>query len=134
MSSTPNVFNFGKFLIQLAAYTVVLYAVQTYVIFRSFPNTEFHFETWEIYSFQFVTVAAVIYFLNRIKNSKPKNVLSAYLILSMLKMGAALLFLLPLFLDKTLSTKPTVFSFFIAFFLFLFLETRFTLKILNDKK
>ena len=97
MSNTPKAFNYGKFLIQLAIYTVVLYGIQTYVIFRSFPNTDFYFETWEIYGFQFITVATLIYFLNRVKNSKPKNVLSAYLILSMLKMSAALLFLLPLF-------------------------------------
>ncbi len=134
MSNTSKIFNYGKFLIQLAIFAVVLYAIQTYVIYRSFPNTEFYFETWEIYGFQFITVAALIYFLNRVNNSKPKNVLSAYLILSMLKMGAALLFLLPLFLDKTISAKPSVFSFFIAFFLFLFLETKILLKILNPKK
>lgn len=134
MSNTIKAFSYGKFLIQLAIFTVVFYGIQTYVTLRSFPNTPFYFETWEIYGFQFITVAALIYFLNRVNSSKPKNVLSAYLILSMLKMGAALLFLLPLFLDNTISAKPAVFSFFIAFFIFLFLEAKFALTILNPKK
>lgn len=134
MNNKNKAFSYKKFLIQLATFTVVLYAIQTYVIFRSFPNTEFYFKTWEIYGFQFITVSILIYFLNRINNSKPKSILSAYLILTLLKMGAALLFLLPLFLDSTILAKPAVFSFFIAFFLFLFLETKFVLKILTSKK
>jgi hypothetical protein len=49
-------------------------------------------------------------------------------------MGAVIIFLLPLFFDKTIESKPAVFNFFIPYFLFLILESVFALKILNEKK
>lgn len=132
-NNSTSTFNYSKFLIQLVVYAVVLYGVHSYVVLKSFTSFYFHFEIWEIYAFQLVTVALVIFFLNQRKKSNPSKVLSTYLILSMLKMALALLFLLPFFLDKSLDSKPTVFSFFAAFFLFLFLETRYALKILSEK-
>jgi len=49
-------------------------------------------------------------------------------------MGAVIVFLLPLFFDKTENNKPAVFSFFLPYFIFLILEAYFALKILNEKK
>ena len=134
MNSTIKEFRYSKFLIQLMGFTLIFFAAHKYVVMSSFPTIEFYFSVWEIYGFQFITVAALIYFLNHRRKNKPEKVLTTYLILSMLKMGAVILFLLPLFLDKSIQAKPAVFSFFIAFFIFLLLETNFALKILNQKK
>lgn len=134
MNDTPKRFGFGKSLIQLAIFTIILYSIHSYIVQTYFDSINFYFETWEIYAFQFVTVSALIYFLQHRSKIKPDKVLNTFVILSLLKMVAVLIFLLPLFLNKTISPRPSVFAFFIAYFIFLILETRYAVKILNQKK
>ncbi len=134
MTNTSKGFLFPVFLVKLSIFTIILYLLHQYLIRSFFSTSNFFFETWEIYLFQFITVAALIYFLQHRRKVKPDKVLNTFVILSLLKMGAVIIFLLPLFLDKSIDSKPAVFSFFIPYFLFLILESVFALKILNEKK
>ena len=134
MTNTSTGFRFPIFLLQLSIFTLILYLLNQYFIRSFFSTINFYFEAWEIYLFQFITVAALIYFLQHRSKIKPDKVLNIFVILSLLKMGAVIIFLLPLFFDKTIDSKPAVFNFFIPYFLFLILESVFALKILNEKK
>ena len=134
MTNTSTGFRFPVFLVQLSIFTVILYLLHQYIIQSFFSTTPFYFETWKIYLFQFISVATIVYFLQHRSKIKPDKVLNTFVILSLLKMGAVIVFLLPLFFDKSESNKPTIFSFFIPYFIYLIIEARFALKILNDEK
>ncbi len=134
MTNTSTGFRLPIFLVQISIFTVILYLLHQYIIQSFFSTTPFYFETWKIYLFQFVSVATLVYFLQHRSKIKPDKVLNTFVILSLLKMGAVIVFLLPLFFDKSESNKPTIFSFFIPYFIYLIIEARFALKILNDKK
>lgn len=133
-NTTPKGFSFVKFLIQLALFTIILFGIHSYIVQNYFTTTEFYFETWKIYAFQFISVTALIYFLKHRSKTKPDKVFNTFVLLSLIKMIAVVVFLLPLFFNKTINPKPAVFSFFIAYFIFLILETRYAVKILNEKK
>jgi len=134
MTNTKTGFRFPIFLVQLSIFTIILFLLQEYLIQSFFSSTNFYFETWQIYLFQFISVAALIYFLQHRSKIKPDKVLNTFVILSLLKMAAVIVFLLPLFFNKSLDSKPAVFSFFLPYFIFLILESRYALKILNEKK
>jgi len=134
MTNTSKGFRFPVFLVQLSIFTIILYLLHEYLIQNFFSSTNFYFETWKIYLFQFITVAALIYFLQHRSKIKPDKVLNTFVILSLIKMGAVIVFLLPLFFNKSMDAKPTVFSFFAPYFIFLILESHYALKILNEKK
>ena len=134
MTNTSKGFHFPVFLLQLSIFTIILYLLHLYLIQNIFSTTNFYFETWKIYLFQFISVTALIYFLQHRSKIKPDKVLNTFVILSLLKMGAVIVFLLPLFFNKTLDAKPAVFSFFAPYFIFLILESHYALKILNEKK
>jgi hypothetical protein len=133
MNNSPKGFGFGKFLVQLAIFIVIIFALHSYIVKIFFTNTIFYFETWKIYAFQFISVATLIYFLERRSKIKPDKVFNTFVFLSLIKMIAVVVFLLPIFFNKSPNLKPTVFSFFIAYFIFLILETRYAVKILNKK-
>ena len=134
MTNTTTGFRFPIFLLQLSIFTVILFLLHKYLIQNFFSSTNFYFETWQIYLFQFVSVAALIYFLQHRSKIKPDKVLNTFVLLSLLKMAAVIVFLLPLFFDKSINAKPAVFSFFVPYFLFLILESYYALKILNEEK
>jgi hypothetical protein len=134
MTNAPTGFRFPIFLLQLSIITVILFLLQKYLTQSFFRTTNFYFETWQIYLFQFVSVATLIYFLQHRSKIKPDKVLNTFVILSLLKMAAVIVFLLPLFFNKSMDSKPTVFSFFIPYFIFLIIESNYALKILNEKK
>ena len=117
MTNTSTGFRFPIFLVQISIFTVILYLLHQYIIHSFFSTTPFYFETWKIYLFQFVSVATIVYFLQHRSKIKPDKVLNTFVILSLLKMSAVIVFLLPLFFDKSESNKHTIFSFFITYFI-----------------
>ncbi len=134
MNNTTKEFSFGKFVIQLTIFTIIIFGIHTYIIQNFLASTEFYLDTWKIYAFQIITVTLLIYFLNHRSKIKPDQVFNTFVLLSLLKMVAVIIFLLPFFLDKTINPKPAVFSFFAAYFIFLILETMYAVKILNENK
>ena len=134
MTNNTTGFRFPIFLLQLSIITVILFLLQKYLIQSFFSSSYFYFETWQIYLFQFISVATLVYFLQHRSKIKPDKVLNTFVILSLLKMAAVIVFLLPLFLNKSMDSKPTIFSFFLPYFIYLIIESSYALKILNEKK
>jgi hypothetical protein len=122
---------FGKILLQLLIFSIILYFIQNFILNTYFKSFEFYIATWKIYLFHFLTVSALIFFLIHRSKIKPDRIFNAFVILSVIKMVAAIIFLMPLFITKGINLTATIFSFFIPYFLFLFLESSFTLKLFS---
>ena len=120
--------------IQLIVFTVLLFSLHVVLIQQYFSTHIFYVQTWKIYCFHLITVSVLIYFLDVRSKIKPAKTLQTFVLLSLLKMIAVLVFLLPLFLNKEINSRATVLSFFIPYFLFLFFETKCAVEILNAKK
>ena len=133
MKAASNEFKFPVFLTQLIIFTGLVFLLHYYLIQNLFAETGRSTTQPQRQGSPIRISPALIYFLYHRSQIKPKNVLNTFVILSILKMGAVVIFLLPLFLDKSVDPKPTVFSFFIPYFIFLMVETRYALKILNTK-
>jgi len=109
------------FLIKLAAFSIGLFFVHYYILFQFFSG-ELYFPLWTIYCLNAVMVFAVYVILRYYSTRKPGNMFRLFLILTMVKMGLVIVFLLPLFLKKSDHTQLEVFNFFIPYFLFLIFE------------
>lgn len=120
-----------QFFIYIILFTLFFYGIQ-YTIVKQFEFNLFY-NTWSIYVFNFL-VALFIYlsvlFVNR---TFPDKTGFAFMACCLLKMMVAFLFLIPFIQNKEKFGLNDVFAFFIPYFLFLFLETFFVLKILNKK-
>ncbi|WP_435315115.1 hypothetical protein [Cellulophaga fucicola] len=123
-----------SFLLVLIPFTLLFFGIQFYIVgLVKEQEGTFFYNTWSIYVFHFF-VTLIIYmlvlFVNKILPDKTGFV---FMGCSLLKMMAAFVFLLPLIQVKEQYGINDVFAFFIPYFLFLFLETFYVLKIINQK-
>lgn len=117
-------------MIQLVIFTVLLYGIHYYLL-NLFYDEKLFFAIWKIYLFNVVLVLIMFLILSYISSKKSKQVLQYFLGLTMLKMILAILFLLPLFLEKSQPKQFEVINFFIPYFLFLTFEIFSLNKIIN---
>lgn len=110
-----------KFLIKLIAFSIILFGIHYYVLIQFFEG-KLLIPLWVIYGFNALMVFVVFSTLKHYSKDKDKDMLNLFLILTIVKMGLAIVLLLPLFLKKTDHTQLEVFNFFIPYFLFLTFE------------
>ncbi len=124
----------NSFIVVLTVFTLFFFGVQYYIVdLIKEQQGLFFYNTWSIYLFHFLAtliIYVLVFFVNRIF---PDKTGFAFMACSLLKMLAALIFLLPFIQVKEQYTINDVFAFFIPYFLFLFLETFYVIKILNQK-
>ena len=108
-----------NFLIQLLVASILVFAVQSYLMYHFANEIYLFFPVWQIYTFHFITTA-LLYGLINYKYSKGKT--EAFMIGTLLKMILAIVFLLPLLLSEVPNKKPDVVNFFFLYFLFLAFE------------
>lgn len=123
--------SFSKFVLQLAIFTCLLFLIHKFLVLPYLKTYNFYFAPWKIHTFNFISVTALIYFLKHRSKIKPDKVFNTFIILSLLKMLAIIIFLSPLIFLKDFNPEATIFSFFIPYFLYLFLEVNYAVKILN---
>ena len=109
------------FAAKLLGFTAVLLFVHYYILSQFFSGT-LALPLWTIYLFNTVLVLAVYIILRYYNQTKPSEVLKFFLILTTIKMILAVVFLLPLFLNKSEHTQLEIFNFFAPYFLFLIFE------------
>lgn len=123
-----------SFAITLLLFTLFFFGIQYYIVgFIKEQQGIFFYNTWSIYLFHFLVtlfIYAFVLFVNKTFSDKTGF---AFMACSLLKMMGAFLFLLPLIQNKEKFGLNDVFAFFIPYFLFLFLETFYVVKILNKK-
>jgi hypothetical protein len=122
-----------KFLLRFIPFTIILFSLQYFLSLTVFYTTEFYFSVLAIYAFH-VSATLIIYICLLLvhKNSSDKTGF-AFMGGSLLKMLAAVLFLLPIMLNSSANPFESILSFFIPYFLYLIFETFYAVKLINSK-
>jgi len=121
------------FLKILLPFTLALFAVQYFAVDQLNESHTFFYSTWFIYLFHFLITFSIFMALAVVKKYNAVYTGYAFLACSLIKMMASVIFLIPLIKMEDISKLPDVIAFFIPYFLYLFLETYFALKLINSK-
>ena len=111
----------SSFILKLLIFAVIIFGIHVYIISQFFEGN-LYFPIWTIYTFNAVLVAIVFSVLNYQKNKGSDKMYQLFLGLTLLKMILAIVFLLPLFFEKSEHSQLEVINFFIPYFMFLTFE------------
>ncbi|MFC4026632.1 hypothetical protein ACFOS1_04395 [Zunongwangia endophytica] len=124
---------FLNFLKVFVPFSLVLFAIQYYITFN-YVEATLYYSTVSNYSFHILATLAIyatLLFMNQNYQDKTGFV---FMGLGLLKMLAAVLFLLPALLNDEVAIFAQVIAFFAPYFIFLIFETTFTIKLINGNK
>ncbi|WP_413999712.1 hypothetical protein ACMDB5_03915 [Flavobacterium sp. W1B] len=124
---------FYKFLKLIIPFSLVLFFIQNYVVSTFFENISFFYSTWSIYVFHLVVTLLTHTFLVFVNKTFPDKTGFAFMGISLIKMMAAIVFLIPLLQSDLKNQIPDVSAFFIPYFLYLFFETFFAIRLINKQ-
>ncbi|MEM8522423.1 hypothetical protein RCH19_002424 [Flavobacterium sp. PL12] len=124
---------FYKFLTIIIPFSIVLFFIQYYVISSFFENITFFYSTWSIYLFHLIITLLSYSFLLFVNKTFADKTGFAFMGFSLIKMMASIVFLIPLIQSDLTSQIPDVSAFFIPYFLFLFFETLFAVRLINKQ-
>lgn len=122
---------FYKFLKLIIPFSIVLFFIQNYIIGSFFQNITFFYSTWSIYLFHLLITLVSYGFLLFVNRTFADKTGFAFMGFSLFKMMAAIVFLIPLIQSDLESQIPDVSAFFIPYFLYLFFETLFAVRLLS---
>lgn len=120
--------NFSKYLIP---FSILLYLTQYLVVSTFFGDISFFYSLWSIYIFHIIITLLSYLFLLFVHKSFPDYTGFAFMGFSLLKMLAAVVFLIPLLQSEMISKIGDVAMFFVPYFLYLFFETFFAIRLIN---
>ena len=121
-----------RLFVYLILMTLVLYYCQDFILSNYFTQIEFKITTSSIYLFHFFTVAVSYVLLVLVNKFFFQQTGYAFLAFGIIKMALSVYFLMPV-IDSDINNKiPDVLSFFTPFFIFLLLETIFSVNLLNS--
>jgi len=122
----------SKLLMVLLPLTLVLYFCQEFILSNFFNHLELKLTTISIYFFHFFTVMVSYVLLVIVNKYFFPQTGYAFLAFGIIKMGLSVYFLMPVIQSNLADKVPDVLSFFIPFFIYLFLETIFSVTLLNS--
>lgn len=122
----------SKLLMVLLPLTLVLYFCQEFILSNFFNHLELKLTTISIYFFHFFTVIVSYVLLVIVNKYFFPQTGYAFLAFGIIKMGLSVYFLMPVIQSNLADKVPDVLSFFIPFFIYLFLETIFSVTLLNS--
>lgn len=121
--------HFLKFFIP---FSVLLFISQQFIVTSFFKPNFFYYNTISIYIFH-VLVTFISYLLLLVVNKNFKEYTGySFMAISVLKMILSIVFLIPLIKSTHNDLIPDVAAFFIPYFLFLFFETFFAIRLINN--
>lgn len=121
-------------LIAFVVFTILLFTIHFLLIHNLFSELKLIINLPSIYAFHIIVsllIGIVLIYISKIDFDR---VGFAFMALSILKMLAAILFLLPIIRAKQEEVLPDVVNFFIPYFLYLTFEIWFGMKLLNQKE
>ena len=124
------ILNFVKYLIP---FSIVLFLLQYLIVSNVFGNITFFYSIWSIYTFHILITIVSYAFLLFVHKSFQDFTGFAYKGFSLLKMLAAVVFLIPLLRSDVISKIGDVALFFIPYFFYLFFETFFAIRLINKR-
>lgn len=110
-----------SFLLYLLIYSIILFGIHAYLISQFFEGY-LYFPIWMIYVFNAVLVLIVYSILSYQTKKGSQKIFYIFLALTITKMFLAVVFLSPLFFEKSDHAQLEVINFFIPYFLFLTFE------------
>ncbi|MGJ5642973.1 hypothetical protein [Formosa sp. S-31] len=122
-----------SFLMVLVPFTLILYVIQVFLVRQLQETQVFQLHTWSIYLFHFISTLTVYVSVAYINQILPDKTGYAFMALGLLKMFAAIIFLLPLILHSVNTPVSDVLAFFVPYFIFLLIEIIFVINLLNPK-
>ena len=120
------------FLKYFIPFSAVLFITQKFVTTSVLNNITFFYETWNIYTFHILSTLIIYCFVLFVNKKFSDKTGFAFLSGSVLKMMAVVVFLIPLIKSNVKDPIPDISAFFIPYFLFLFFETLFTIRLINN--
>ncbi|HEY9169595.1 MAG TPA: hypothetical protein VIN72_08920 [Lutibacter sp.] len=124
----------SNFLKRFIPFSLILFLIHFFIVLKFSKGITFFYPIYTIYLFHSITTALVCLIIIYINKIAADNTGFAFMALSILKMLAAILFLIPLIqLDKEQKLADII-AFFIPYFAFLFFELTFIIKLLNGFK
>ena len=124
---------FFDFLKYFLPFLAILFAFQYFITTQVLATIPFFYSVWAIYIFHFFSVAIVFAATVAVHNLYKEYTGFAFMGATFMQMMGAIVFLIPLIKAKVADPVPDIGAFFIPYFLFLFFETYFAIKIINSK-
>ncbi len=124
-----KIIHFLKYFFPLS---ITLFLIQKYISETFFESYIFLFDTLQIYSFHVITALIIYLILVIIQKKEPTKTGFAFMAASILKMLAVVLFLLPLIQSNLDNKLPTLTAFFVPYFMFLIIETYFSVRLIHE--
>lgn len=121
-----------KFIIRLLLFTLILIGVH-YLIIQNLEGVDFYYDLPSIYLFLVLATLLIYLALVFIFVKYRQYTGYAFMGSSLIKMLAAIIFLLPMLLEKPEQIFLNIISFFIPYFLYLVFETIYAVKLINSK-
>tara|TARA_B100001063_G_C16756166_1_gene553261 strand:+ start:1493 stop:1876 length:384 start_codon:yes stop_codon:yes gene_type:complete len=118
------------FLKRLLPFTLLLWLIQ-FLLQRYVLEMEFYYSSFSIYLFHFLATFLIYLSLVFVYRNFQENTGFAFMGLSLFKMVAAVIFLLPLILNEVNAVFANILAFFIPYFLYLIFETLYAVKLIN---
>ncbi|MGW1454435.1 hypothetical protein SAMN04488033_11173 [Salegentibacter agarivorans] len=118
------------FLERLLPFSILLWLIQ-FLLQQYVFEVEFYYSSFSIYLFHFLATFLIYLSLVFVYKNFTDKTGFAFMGLSLFKMVAAVIFLLPLVLSEVNAVFVNVLAFFIPYFLFLVFETLYAVKLIN---
>ncbi|MGV8945168.1 MAG: DUF6168 family protein [Lutibacter sp.] len=122
------------FLKRFLPFSILLFLAHFFIVQEFLKSYSFFYSVYAIYLFHAITTALICFILIYINKKVSDQTGFAFMALSVLKMLAAILFLIPLIQLDKMQKIPDVIAFFIPYFAFLFFELTFIIKLLKGFK
>lgn|GEM_PF-439928 len=116
----------------LLGISVILFFIQNSIVQWLSDDHTFFYPVWGIYLFHFLITAFIFTVLFLVGKFLPKYVGLTFMGFILIKMIASVVFLIPLIKMDDVSKIPDFGSFFIPYFIYLFLEILLAIAILNQ--
>lgn len=119
-------------LLFLTLFIALIAAAHLLLVFRTLPDLYQLTQPWFIYIFLFPVTVIGFVMINQRYLKDETSVVKSYMFYTTVKMIATLIFLSQWIFPKNDLTRPFLYQFFILFFVFLFLEIRVLVQMLNN--
>lgn len=120
------------FLKLFVPFSVVLFLIQ-FIVVNYLLEVQLYYSTVSVYSFHVCATLIIYLFLSYVHKTFSDKTGFAFMGCSLLKMLAAVLFLLPMMLSEVNNPFNDMLAFFIPYFLFLIFETIYAVRLINIK-
>ncbi|TBW27762.1 hypothetical protein [Gramella sp. KN1008] len=121
-----------SFLKLFIPFSILLFAIQ-YSLVNFLMETNLYYTTVLVYAFHVIATFLIYLFLSYVHKTFSDKTGFAFMGCSLLKMLAAVLFLLPMMLSDVANPFHDMIAFFVPYFLFLIFETVYAVKLINIK-